>query len=64
METLTPDLSERRRILRQICHSHAQWKVRIAIAAALFLIALGIMGFFVILLITHPISAYGVFIFI
>lgn len=64
MKILTPDLSERRRILKQVCHSHAQWKIRIAIAAALFLIAAGIMGFFVILLITQPTTAEEVFVIV
>lgn len=64
MKTLIPNLSERKRILKKISHSHTQWKGRIALSVALILIAVGIMGYTVVLLINHPISTFGIFIFL
>lgn len=64
MVVFTPDLSERKRILKEVCRNHPQWKVRIGLAIALFIIAAGVLGGFAWLLLTHPLTAYGVFIFI
>lgn len=63
MNTFTPALSERKRILKKICRNHAQWKGRIALPVILIAIAIGIMGYIAYLLITHHTSTFGVFIF-
>ena len=44
MKTLTPDLAERKRTLKDICRNHPQWKIRIALAAVLFIAAVGVLG--------------------
>ena len=44
MKTLTPDLAERKRILKDICRNHPQWKIRIALATVLFIAAVGVLG--------------------
>ena len=44
MRTLTPDLAERKRILKDICRNHPQWKIRIALATVLFIAAVGVLG--------------------
>lgn len=64
MKTLSPDLSQRKRILKTISHSHPQWKGRIILAGALILIALGIIGYTVVLLFNHPTTTFGIFIFL
>lgn len=63
MKALTPDLSERKRILKAVCREHAQWKYRIALAIILFIAAAGIMVGNAILLINNPTTAWGVSIF-
>lgn len=64
MNTFTPALSERKRILKKICRNHAQWKGHIALFVILIAIAIGIMGYIAYLLITHHTSTFGVFIFL
>lgn len=45
MNVLTPDLSERKRILKNICQNHPQWKVRTTLAIVLSVLAIGpLMG--------------------
>ncbi len=63
MITLTPSLPERKRILRQVCKKHPQWKVRIGFSILLFLIAAGIVCATAVLLIQHPTTAEGVWVF-
>ena len=64
MKTLTPDLAERKRILKDICRNHPQWKIRIALAAVLFIAAVGVLGGTIGLLIRHPTSVDGIMAFI
>lgn len=64
MNTFTPALSERKRILKKICRNHAQWKGRIALSVILIAIAIGIMGYIAYLLTTHHTSTFGIFIFL
>lgn len=64
MKTLSPDLSQRKRILKAISHSHPQWKGRIALAEILILLAVGIIGYTVALLIKHHTTIFGIFIFL
>ena len=64
MEILTPDLSERKRILNKVSHNHPQWKGRIAAYVVLMLIAAAIICYTAVLLISNPTSAFGVFIFL
>lgn len=64
MKTLTPDLAERKRILKDICRNHPQWKIRIALAAVLFIAAVGALGGTIGLLIRHPTSVDGIMVFI
>lgn len=59
MKTLSPDLSQRKRILKTISHSHPQWKGRIILAGALILIALGIIGYTVVLLFNRPTTTFA-----
>ncbi len=51
MITFTPSLPERKRILKQVCQKRPQWRVRITISVILFILAVGIMGGFALLLI-------------
>lgn len=62
MQTFTPDLTVRKRILHQLCHAHPQWKARMALAHGLMLLAAGIIGFTAALLVYHATSAFAVFI--
>ena len=64
MKTLTPDLAERKRILKDICRNHPQWKIRIALATVLFIAAVGVLGGTIGLLIRHPTSVDGIMAFI
>ena len=64
MKTLTPDLAERKRILKDICRNHPQWKIRIALATVLFIVAVGVLGGTIGLLIRHPTSVDGIMAFI
>lgn len=64
MRTFTPSLSRRKQILKKVTHSHPQWKIRISIAVALWMVAVALIAGGIILLIRHPTSPEGVFIFI
>ncbi len=64
MITLTPDLFERKRILKAICHNHTQWKARMTISIVLFTISIRMMGYTFYLLANHHTSTFGIFIFI
>lgn len=64
MNTFTPALSDRKRILKKICRNHAQWKGRIAFAVILIVISIGIMGYIAYLLTNHHTSTFGIFIFL
>jgi hypothetical protein len=64
MNVFTPDLTERKRILKNVCRNHTQWKVRAALAVVLFIIAIGLMAGDAWLLIENPTSPEGVMIFI
>ena len=63
MTTLTPELSERKRILKNVCKKQPTWKLRIGFAALLFAASAFILIANCYLLITHPTDAEGVFIF-
>lgn len=63
MHIFTPDLSERKRILKDVCRNHPQWKVRFSLATVLFIMAVGVLCGFAGLLMTHPTSTEGVAIF-
>ncbi len=64
MHTFTPSLSERKRILKNVCRTHPQWKLRMGFAAVLVAVAAVIMGGVVVLLATHPTTAEGVALFL
>lgn len=57
MITLTPSLSERKRILKKVCAKHPQWKLRFGIAVFLFIMAVLIIIGFAALLIAHHATA-------
>lgn len=63
MYQFTPDLSERKRLLRNVCRTHPQWKIRISLAVVLFIMAIGVLCGFACLLMAHPTSTEGVAIF-
>lgn len=63
MYIFTPDLSERKRLLRNVCRTHPQWKIRISLAVVLFIMAIGVLCGFACLLMAHPTSTEGVVIF-
>lgn len=63
MYIFTPDLSERKRLLRNVCRTHPQWKIRITLAVVLFIMAIGVLCGFACLLMAHPTSTEGVAIF-
>lgn len=63
MHIFTPDLSERKRILKDVCRNHPQWKVRFSLAIVLFIMAVGVLCGFACLLVAHPTSMEGVAIF-
>ena len=64
MKMFSPDLPERRRILKEICHSNSQWKPRLSVVGVMFLLAIGIIAYTVVLLINHHTSSFGIFIFL
>ena len=64
MKTLSPALSERKRILKTICRNNPQWKIRVTVIVALLIVAIGILAYTACLLLTHHTTAFGVFIFI
>lgn len=64
MITFSPDLSERKRILKSICRNSVQWKVRITFSVILFILAFGIVVGSLILVINHNTTAFSVFIFL
>lgn len=64
MDTFTPNLSERKRILKEISRNHSQWKARSVFAVILLIIAIGLLGGTAYLLIEHPTSMEGVMVFI
>lgn len=63
MNVLTPDLSERKRILKDICQNHPQWKVRAALTIVLSVLTIGVLMGTVYLIAMHPtpdvIMAFG-----
>lgn len=63
MNVFTPDVTKRKRVLKNVCRNHPQWKVRFGVAIALFTVAAGIMCGFTYLLIKHPASIEGVMLF-
>lgn len=64
MVTFTPNLSERKRILMNVCKSNPQWKIRVLAIVFLLVISVGILAFTVYLLLSHRTTAFGVFIFL
>lgn len=60
---LKPDLTERKRILQNICRSNKKWKTYTVVKAALILLAAAIIFWFINLLTTHPTSSSGILIF-
>lgn len=64
MNIFTPSLSKRKQILKRISHDHPQWKVRISVAIILWITAVAIVAGIISLLILHPTSTEGIFIFL
>ena len=64
MVTFTPKLSERKRILLNICKNNPQWKKRMLAIVLLLIVSVGIIVFTVYLLLSHRTTAFGVFIFL
>lgn len=62
--TFTPSLSERKQILHKLCKTQSTWKVRMGISVFLFIASAGILLADVCLLLRHPTSAEGVFLFL
>ena len=60
MITLKPDLSERKRILKNICRTHKQWKIRMVIFTILVVITFGICGAVTYLLFRYHIEGEGI----
>lgn len=54
MNVLTPDLSERKRILKNICQNHLQWKARTALVIVLSVLTIGVLMGTVYLIAMHP----------
>lgn len=59
MEIFTQDLSERKRILRKICKTHKQWKLRMTIFIILNVVTLGICVFIAYLLFNFTLEVEG-----
>lgn len=59
MEIFTQDLSERKRILRKICKTHNQWKLRMTIFIILNVVTLGICVFIAYLLFNFTLEVEG-----
>lgn len=59
MEMFKQDLSERKRILRKICKTHNQWKIRMVIFTILNIVTLGICVFTVYLLCNFTVEVEG-----
>ena len=59
MELFTQDLSERKRILRKICKTHNQWKLRMTIFIILNVVTLGICVFIAYLLFNFTLEVEG-----
>ena len=59
MEMFKQDLSERKRILRKICKTHNQWKIRMVIFTILNIVTLGIYVFTVYLLCNFTVDVEG-----
>lgn len=59
MEIFTQDLSERKRILRKICKTHNQWKIRMAVFTILNVVTLGICVFIAYLLFNFTLEVEG-----
>lgn len=64
MITLTPSLVKRKHILKEICKNHSKWKLKWGSSIVLLGISLGILVADGWLLVNHPTSSMGVFVFI
>ncbi len=63
MKTLAADIPERKRILKGICRKHKGWKFFAATEAVLFLAAAGFVAAVIVLLVNHPATVTGCFVF-
>lgn len=59
-----PSLKKRKEILHKFAKTNSSWKLRMALMYLLFSLSTIILTFFVILLINHPTTEMGVFIFL
>lgn len=60
---LTADLSERKRILKNVCRAHKQWKPRMILFAFLVIATIGIGGFFLYLVLHYSLTGENAFLF-
>ena len=63
-KTFHPSLKKRKEILHEFTKTNSSWKLRMALVCLLFSLSAIILTFFVILLINHPTTEMGVFIFL
>ena len=61
---LTPSLSKRKMILKQICKSQIKWKLMIVISILLYFCSISIIIGSIILLIRYPTILMGIVVFI
>lgn len=63
-KTFYPSLKKRKEILHEFAKTNSSWKLRMALVYVLFSLSAIILTFFVILLINHPATDMGIFVFL
>lgn len=63
-KTFHPSLKKRKEILHEFTKTNSSWKLRMALVCLLFSLSAIILTFFVILLINHPTTDMGIFVFL
>lgn len=63
-KTFHPSLKKRKEILHGFTKTNSSWKLRMALVCLLFSLSAIILTFFVILLINHPTTGMGIFVFL
>lgn len=63
-KTFYPSLKKRKEILHEFAKTNSSWRLRMALVYVLFSLSAIILTFFVILLINHPTTGMGVFVFL